>query len=224
MTLGVLTSCGGSKEAVEIYINVPVLTVDCVSNPECESSADFIKIMWDSFAAQYDKYDVSLRGDQVYSFEQTEYAANITDVYGTEDCPDMSFGGYFAMSGYMYDGHMVPLDDIITDDIRADFSDATWKLSQGSNGKTYLMLMTIMTEEEYAADIVMMDIQMPVMNGYEATQALRELPGGEDMIIIAVSANAFAEDRQKSREAGMNEHISKPINISELMKTMRKYI
>lgn len=72
-------------------------------------------------------------------FEQTEYQANITDAYGTPDCPDLSFGGYFAMSGDIYDGHIIPLDDIITDAIRADFSEATWKQSQGSNGETYLM-------------------------------------------------------------------------------------
>ena len=136
---GLLTGCGQKKENVEIYINVPVLTVDCVSNPEFTTSSDFIKAMWDKFAAQYDKYDVSLKGGQVYNFEQTEYAANISDVYGTDQCPDLSFGGYFAMSCYMYDGYMIPLDDIITDEIRADFADATWELSKGNNGKTYLM-------------------------------------------------------------------------------------
>ena len=142
MMLSVLTACGGKsgkKESVEIYINVPILTVDCINDPECESSADFIKAMWDSFAAQYDKYNVSLRDDIVYSFEQTAYAENITDVYGTKECPDLSFGGYFTMSCYMYDGYMIPLDDVITDEIYADFPESTWESSRGSNGKTYLL-------------------------------------------------------------------------------------
>ena len=153
MTLS-LSACGNNnnnettKESVEIFINVPILTVDCVSNPEFESSADFIKAAWDEFAAQYDKYDVSLMKDKVYSFEQTDYAANITDVYGTEKCPDLSFGGYFAMSAYIYDGYIIPLDDIITDEIRNDYSEATWQSSMGNNGKTYLLpfysLMNIM--------------------------------------------------------------------------------
>ena len=141
MALVLMSGCGqkAKKESVEIFINVPALTMDCAAYPECTNTDMMIKNMWDAFAAQYDKYDVSLRDDTVNAFLQTDYAANISDVYGTENCPDISFGGYFAMSGYMYDGYMIPLDDIITSEIKADFSDATWKLSQGSNGKTYLM-------------------------------------------------------------------------------------
>lgn len=137
MAACLLSGCGEpKKEAVEIFINVPVLTADCVAHPEVKKTSDFIKIAWDKFAAQYTKYDVSLRNNEVFNFEQTDYQANIPDAYGTEKCPDLSFGGYFAMSGYIYDGHIVPLDDIITDAIRDDFSDATWAQSKGSNGKT----------------------------------------------------------------------------------------
>ena len=138
---GALAGCGqtSKKESVEIYINVPVLTCDCVANPELLDTSEVIKYCWDMFAAQYDKYEVSLREDKVKNFEQTDYQKNIPDTYGTSDCPDLSFGGYFAMSGYIYDGYIIPLDDIITDEIRADFSDATWAQSKGSNGKTYLM-------------------------------------------------------------------------------------
>ena len=142
MCAGVLAGCGqqtSKKESVEIFINVPILTCDCVSNPELLDTSQIIKYAWDKFAAQYEKYDVSLKDDMVYNFEQTDYQKNIPDTYGTENCPDLSFGGYFAMSGYIYDGYVIPLDDIITDEIRSDFSDATWAQSQGSNGKTYLM-------------------------------------------------------------------------------------
>ena len=140
LSIVLLTGCGQKKkEAVEIYINVPILSCDCVANPKLEDSAQIIQYAWEKFAAQYDKYEVSLRKGQVCNFEQTDYQANIPDTYGTEDCPDLSFGGYFAMSGYIYDGHIIPLDDIITDEIRADFSDATWAQSKGSNGKTYLL-------------------------------------------------------------------------------------
>ena len=142
LCVGILAGCGqqrAKKEAVEIFINVPVLTCDSLSNPELIDSSEIIKYAWDQFAAQYDKYDVSLKNGIVHNFEQTDYQSNIPDTYGTENCPDLSFGGYFAMSGYIYDGHIIPLDDIITDEIKADFSDATWTQSQGSNGKTYLM-------------------------------------------------------------------------------------
>ena len=72
-------------------------------------------------------------------------------------------------------------------------------------------------------DFVLMDIQMPVMNGYEATKEIRKLPDGDKVCIIAISANAFAEDKQKSVEMGMNDHIAKPINITELIRTLKKY-
>lgn len=70
-------------------------------------------------------------------------------------------------------------------------------------------------------DFILMDIQMPVMNGYEAAKGIRILPGGRSLPIIAVSANAFEEDRKKSLEAGMDDHIAKPINLDELLDAMR---
>ena len=146
ITAGMLCGCGqqnsqgsAKKEAVEIYITVPVLSCDCVADPEMDMTSKFIEKAWNQFAAQYDKYEVSLRDNRVRNFEQTAYQENIPDTYGTENCPDLTFGGYFAISGYIYDGHVIPLDDIITEEIRSDFSEATWAQSQGSNGKTYLM-------------------------------------------------------------------------------------
>lgn len=71
-------------------------------------------------------------------------------------------------------------------------------------------------------DLILMDIQMPVMNGYEATKKIRALPNPAlaDIPIIALSANAFEEDKQASLAAGMNAHIAKPINIQELFKVL----
>lgn len=139
MLCGLLTGCASEKETVEISISVPILTMDCVAYPDCGDSSSFIQNAWNQFAAQYDKYNVTLKNDRVNVFGQKDYAANIPEAYGTEQAPDLTFGGYFAISGYIYDGHVIPLDDIITDSIRADFSESTWELSQGSNGKTYLM-------------------------------------------------------------------------------------
>ncbi|MDO5445917.1 MAG: ATP-binding protein [Eubacteriales bacterium] len=73
-------------------------------------------------------------------------------------------------------------------------------------------------------DFVLMDIQMPVMNGYEATKAIRNLPDGDKVTIIALSANAFEEDVQRSLEAGMNAHVAKPIDVKELFDTMQGLI
>ena len=71
-------------------------------------------------------------------------------------------------------------------------------------------------------DVVLMDIQMPIMNGYDATKAIRQLPNRElaNIPIIAMTANAFDDDKKQALEAGMNEHISKPIDIDKMLKTM----
>lgn len=71
-------------------------------------------------------------------------------------------------------------------------------------------------------DFILMDIQMPVMDGYEATKAIRALPGGETVKIIALSANAFEEDIQKSLSMGMDAHVAKPIDVKALFETMAR--
>lgn len=75
-------------------------------------------------------------------------------------------------------------------------------------------------------DFILMDIQMPVMDGYESTKEIRSMESGMEtrVPIIAMTANAFAEDRINSLAAGMDDHLSKPININELVKTLKKYI
>lgn len=75
-------------------------------------------------------------------------------------------------------------------------------------------------------DAILMDVQMPEMNGYEASVAIREgeNPLGRSIPIIAMTANALAEDVQKSFEAGMDAHISKPIDIGVLEKTIKKVL
>lgn len=74
-------------------------------------------------------------------------------------------------------------------------------------------------------DVILMDIMMPVMDGYEATKAIRDLSreDAKKIPIIAVTANAFAEDRQKVLDAGLNDHIAKPIDMGTLTETLLKY-
>ena len=71
-----------------------------------------------------------------------------------------------------------------------------------------------------------MDVQMPVMNGYEATRAIRALPDAEKaaLPIVAITANAFDEDRRNALECGMNGFLSKPIVIADLVQEMRKVL
>ena len=74
-----------------------------------------------------------------------------------------------------------------------------------------------------AYDLILMDVQMPVMGGYEATGFLRKLPGGDKLKIIAFSANAFEEDREKSLLAGMDGHIAKPLKINDLLNELKRF-
>ena len=76
-------------------------------------------------------------------------------------------------------------------------------------------------------DVILMDIMMPEMNGYEAAKAIRAMndrPDGKNIPIIAMTANSFAEDVQASLDAGMNAHLSKPIVIEEVIKTILRYV
>ena len=75
-----------------------------------------------------------------------------------------------------------------------------------------------------AYDFVLMDVQMPVMDGYEATSIIRKLPDGDKLKIIAFSANAFEEDRERSLKAGMNGHIAKPLKINDLLEELKRFI
>ena len=74
--------------------------------------------------------------------------------------------------------------------------------------------------------IILMDVQMPVMNGYDAARKIRRLddPQKANIPIIAMTANAFSEDKQVALDAGMNDHIAKPIDMSVLVPTLRKYL
>ena len=77
-----------------------------------------------------------------------------------------------------------------------------------------------------AYDLILMDVQMPVMNGYQATRTIRKLedPVKAAIPIVAMTANAFDEDRMLALEAGMNGHIAKPIDISVLMETLQEIL
>lgn len=93
-----------------------------------------------------------------------------------------------------------------------------------SDGSVAVEMMKDSEEGYY--DLILMDIQMPVMDGYEATRAIRYLPRKDVMRlpIIAMTANAFEEDREKALENGMNGHIAKPLDVKKLMSMLRSVL
>ena len=92
-----------------------------------------------------------------------------------------------------------------------------------SNGQEIVDAFASVKPGDY--DMILMDIQMPVMDGLEATRRIRngENPLGRIIPILAMTANAFLEDMQKSREAGMDEHLSKPVDIAALEQTVKRF-
>ena len=85
---------------------------------------------------------------------------------------------------------------------------------------------TMKNVEPGTYDMILMDIQMPIMDGYEATRQIRALEDSErsSIPIVAMTANAFDEDRKMAMEAGMNGHVAKPIDVSELMDTLKEIL
>ncbi len=93
-----------------------------------------------------------------------------------------------------------------------------WQLDSAENGqKAVAMVMA----NDY--QLILMDMQMPVMNGLDATRAIRQLPRGQGVAIMAMTANAFAEDKQQCLAVGMNDFISKPVVPTDLYALLLKW-
>ncbi|WP_449138332.1 response regulator [Slackia sp.] len=100
------------------------------------------------------------------------------------------------------------------------------EVDHAENGKLSFEALT--SHEPGYYDIVLMDIQMSVMNGYEAAEAIRdaadERPDLGTIPIVALSANAFAEDIRRARSAGMSDHMAKPLEIDTFIRMLRKWV
>lgn len=83
--------------------------------------------------------------------------------------------------------------------------------------------LDIMTHGHQSIDAILMDVQMPGMDGLETTRAIRALPGAADIPIIAITAHAMASDRDRCLAAGMNDYLSKPLNPNALLDTLLRW-
>ena len=106
--------------------------------------------------------------------------------------------------------------------VKAVLEETGFEVEEAENGA--VAVDKIKTAGALYYDVVLMDIQMPVMDGYMATKKIRSLEDSDlaNIPIIALSANAFEEDRKASADAGMNGHLAKPVNVSELLKMLCK--
>lgn len=133
-----LAGCGGGaskKPDVTLIVKAPTLQINTIGELDVDNSNGFLTEAGNRFSASYDKANVTI---QMEIFDYVDENAAITGAYGTEHAADILFEGYFNMAAYVSEGNVIPLDDIISDELRADISNATWAQSM-KNGKTYMM-------------------------------------------------------------------------------------
>lgn len=117
--------------------------------------------------------------------------------------------------------HILVVDDILVNREIADalLTEAGFKVSTAVNGQDALDAL-----QNESFDLVLMDIQMPVMDGYEASQKIRNNPQYKDLPILAMTANAMVDDKEKCLAVGMNGHIAKPIDLEAMLKSINFWL
>ena len=85
-------------------------------------------------------------------------------------------------------------------------------------------VQAVRTSERGEFAVILMDCRLPVLNGYEATRQIRSRPGGEQVPIIALTANALQGDREICLEAGMNDYLAKPFKRAELQRILQRWV
>ena len=166
----------------------------------------------DSVAGEGSTFSFSIELQKVTDFDTTAYSLEKQPV------EDMIDGEFYGVRVLLVEDVEINREIVLTlmESSGIDFQIA-------ANGKSAL---EVFSNSPNSFDLILMDIQMPVMDGYAATRSIRALNASEakSIPIIAMTANVFKEDVDKCMEAGMNAHIGKPLNINELVKTMREFL
>ena len=144
-----------------------------------------------------------------------------------EEAGEQGISAEEAMQGERFAGHriLVAEDNELNREIAGEiFAMAGLVVEMAENGREAVEKFKASAPGEF--EMIFMDIQMPELNGYEAAGEIRALPreDAESIPIVAMTANAFAEDIQNARVAGMNDHVAKPLELDKLFGTMARYL
>ena len=158
--------------------------------------------------------------------EGTEFIVNVRFRLSDEIVDDDSDGGETADEVDFSNKKLLLVEDIeVNREIACMLLEgAGFEVDTAVNGKDAVEKIEASQPGDY--DAILMDIQMPVMNGYEAARAIRQLanPALANIPILAMTANAFSDDVKAAREAGMNAHIAKPIDVPKMMETLAEVL
>ena len=152
-------------------------------------------------------------GEQLLNKAHSTAAEGLTDLEAKAGKINTTVGGALDVVNTVVDLNAEILETLL--------QDKGIQYVRAENGKEALNLFAAHPEGSF--DAILMDIMMPEMDGYEATRRIRSMKDrldGEKIPIIAMTANAFAEDMQASLAAGMNAHLTKPIEIDSLIRTI----
>ena len=132
-----LSGCGAAKKKdITLVLKAPTLSfAENARNEDIQNAGEFLQAAGDAFAAQYTDANVTVK---VIEYENTEETAYVDDCFDTEDAVDVLYNDFFTMEAHVHTGKVVPLDDIISEDLKADIADTFWNQGQ-INGKTYMM-------------------------------------------------------------------------------------
>ena len=170
---------------------------------------------------------VEMMGGNIEIFSEenkgTEVVLNLDFKLHNRDCAELEM----PVKGFSFKGKKVLLveDNEMNRQIASDILvDNGFEVFTAENGKQAVDLMKDSKPGQY--DLILMDVQMPIMDGFAATRAIRVLPAGYQsrIPIVAMTANAFEEDRKAALDAGMDEHISKPIDIDKMKYILSKFL
>jgi multiple sugar transport system substrate-binding protein len=139
LVLTAVTGCGtggkATKEDITLIIKCPLLVLTSDSEHGLVDTQNFLENVGEEFAKQYDKANVTI---DVRVFDLVDEAEAVTGSFDTELAMDILYEDYFNMTAYVHTGRVVPLDDMITEDIRNDIDQTAWEISS-IDGKTYMM-------------------------------------------------------------------------------------